>query len=222
MSVQVKSTNEKSIKARIDEIRKLATEQSSIHKIYQAVSIALSVVNDTVGVNHPIVRSLEGSLTTGDWGRPFGACQAVISMYENEALTNPRLKIAAEIETDILVTSQQQVQAAETAKSNDARTIHLAIAAFLAGSALEDALRRLCDANGFAYDSNTSISKLQNVLYRPSDQVEIISRSDTKQIIAWGDTRNKADHGKFHELTQAEVHAMVIGVQSFVDRHLSD
>jgi hypothetical protein len=40
------------------------------------------------------------------------------------------------------------------------------------------------------------------------------------QITAWKDTRNKADHGKFTEITQAEGMSMVIGVQAFIDRHL--
>lgn len=83
-------------------------------------------------------------------------------------------------------------------------------------------MRRLCDANLLQYDANnTTISKLQSLLYQPSNQIEIIGRSDSKQITAWGDTRNKADHGKFKELTLTEVVTMIMGVQSFVDRHLT-
>jgi len=48
----------------------------------------------------------------------------------------------------------------------------------------------------------------------------VISSSDNKQITAWGDTRNKADHGKFDDLTTAEVLAMVIGVRGFLEKHL--
>ena len=73
----------------------------------------------------------------------------------------------------------------------------------------------------FAYDQQrTSIAKLQGALYQPSNQVELISLSENKQITVWGDTRNKADHGKFAEITQTEVTAMVIGVRAFVDKHL--
>lgn len=97
----------------------------------------------------------------------------------------------------------------------------MAIAAFLAGASLEDALRRLCDAQGIAYDvGRTSISKLQLALYQPSKKIEAISVSENKQITAWGDTRNKADHGRFGEITHTEVVAMVLGVRAFLDKHL--
>jgi hypothetical protein len=55
--------------------------------------------------------------------------------------------------------------------------------------------------------------------HQPSKQVEVISSSENKQITAWGDTRNKAGHGKFADLTYAEV-SMVLGVRAFIDRHL--
>lgn len=213
--------NDASIEERISRIRSLAKRGNTSDKFVQAASIAQSVINDTVGLHHPAMISLNDAVTGNDWTKALGACEAVVALYETDALRSPRLQIAAEIETDILATANLQIQAAELGKNKTVKTIQVAIAAFLAGSALEDALRRLCDANSIAYDpSNTSISKLQSLLYQPSAQVELIGRSDVKQITAWGDTRNKADHGKFDELTLAEVTAMTIGVQSFIDRHL--
>ena len=98
---------------------------------------------------------------------------------------------------------------------------YLAIAAFLSGAAIEDALRRLCDAKGIVYDTHkSSLSKLQAGLYQPSKQIEIISQSENKHITAWGDTRKKADHGKFNEITQTEVMATIIGARDFVEKHL--
>jgi hypothetical protein len=44
--------------------------------------------------------------------------------------------------------------------------------------------------------------------------------SENKQITAWGDTRNKADHGKFAEITQTEVITMIMGIRSFLDKNL--
>jgi hypothetical protein len=73
-----------------------------------------------------------------------------------------------------------------------------------------------------AYDTQrSSIAKLQAALYQPSKQVEVISQSENKQITAWGDTRNKADHGRFSEITQTEIVVMIMGVRSFIDKHLS-
>lgn len=210
------------IQGRVDRIRQLTGEENGIAEYYEAVSIAQSVVHDTVGGSHPVMHALEKSLSDKDWSKAIGASRAVITLYEQGSLKSPRLSIAAEIETDLLVTAQTQAQAAEKNTDQDSKTIQIAIAAFLTGSALEDALRRLCDANQLPYDvSNSSISKLQSALYQPSNQIEVISSSDNKQITAWGDTRNKATHGKFKELTLTEVVTMIMGAQSFIDRHLA-
>jgi hypothetical protein len=151
----------------------------------------------------------------------LAASRAVIALYDEGALKSPRLAIAREIEGDLLDIAQTQVQAAETNRDNTQKQVQLAIAAFLAGAALEDALRRLCDARGVPYDvQRTSVSKLQAVLYQPSKQVEVITVSENKQITVWGDTRNKADHGRFAEITHTEVLAMVIGVRAFIEKHL--
>ena len=92
---------------------------------------------------------------------------------------------------------------------------------FLQVLALEDALRRLCDANSINYNpQRTSISGLQTALYQPANQIEVVSGSENKQITAWGDARNKADHGRFSEITHSEVLSMLIGVRGFIDKHL--
>ena len=86
---------------------------------------------------------------------------------------------------------------------------------------LEDALRRLCDAQRYQLQSaNIYIDSLQIELYQPSKQIEVISGSETKQITAWGDTRNNGPWLRFSEITHAEVLSMVIGVRGFIDKHL--
>jgi hypothetical protein len=144
-----------------------------------------------------------------------------VTLFDQGALTSPRLAIAHEIEADILDIAQAQLQAAERNQVAGQKQMQLAIAAFLAGAALEDALRRLCAARGVPFDAQrSSIAKLQAALYQPSKQIEVISSSENKQITAWGDSRNKADHGQFGEITHSEALAMVVGVRAFIDRHL--
>ena len=73
-------------------------------------------------------------------------------------------------------------------------------------------MRRLCDARSIPYDAQkTSLAKLQMALYQPSKQIEVISSGENKQITAWGETRNNADHGCFDKITHSEVIAMVLG-----------
>jgi hypothetical protein len=209
------------IKARIDRIRHLCGEDQGATEYYEAASLAQSVLHDTAGGSYPLMATLENALKSADWGRALAGSRAVVALYDQGALKSPRLTIAREIEGDILDIAQAQAQAAERNVDATQKQLQLAIAAFLAGASLEDALRRLCDARGITYDAQrTSISKLQGVLFQPSKQIEAISTSENKQITAWGDTRNKADHARFSEITHTEVVAMVIGVRAFIERHL--
>lgn len=209
------------VKARIQQIRNLVTPNNGSRAYYEAGGLALTVLYDTVGGKHPLYAVLDNALKTQDYTVVFGASRAVVTLYEQGGLSSPRLAIAHEIEGNFIDIAQTQVQAAETNKNANQRQIQLAIAAFLAGASLEDALRRLCDAHGIAYDvDKTSISKLQSALYQPSKEIEIISVSENKQITTWGDTRNKADHGRFNEITHTEVITMVLGVRALLDKHL--
>ena len=209
------------IESLIKEVRHLSESGQGPVQHLQAASLAQSIVHDTVGGNHPIMAALDDALKSTDRNKAAAASRSVVTLYDEGQLRSPRLAIAHEIEGDILDIAQKQVEASERNADATHKQLQLAIAAFLAGAALEDALRRLCDACGVDYDpQRTSISTLQATLYQPREQIEVISKSENKQITAWGETRNNADHGRFSEITYAEVLAMVIGVQGFIDRHL--
>lgn len=209
-----------SIKARVEKIRRLSDDNQGSREFYEAATLAQTVLHDTVGGSHPLMAAISSALEKGDWDRAVAGARGVVTLFEQDGLTSPRLAIAHEIEADLLDIAQAQVQAAEAGHGSQ-KQLQLAIAAFLCGAALEDALRRLCLSRGIGFDQQrTSIAKLQIALYQPTKQVEVISASENKQITAWGDTRNKADHGKFAEITHSEVLTMVIGVRAFLDRHL--
>lgn len=210
-----------SIKTRIERIRKLSEDGQGSESYYQAAILSQSVLHDTVGGAHPIMTTIADALKAGNWLQTAAASRSVIALYEDGALQSPRLAVAHEIEGNLLDIAQAQIVAAETEADLPKKQVRLAIAAFLAGAALEDALRRLCDARGLPYDAqHATIAKLQAALYQPSKQVEIISGSENKQITAWGATRNEADHGHFTKITHSEVMAMALGVRGFVDKHL--
>jgi hypothetical protein len=213
--------SQESMRKRIDRVRSLADEKNGSREWFEAASTAQSLLHDTLGSGHPLSSSLRHALEKADYDRAVAAARAVVHLYDEGGLQSPRLAIAHEIEGSLLDIADAQVQAAEPLSNPSEKQPRLAIAAFLAGAALEDALRRLCDASEIAYDAQRStIAKLQTALYQPSKQIEMINGSENKQITSWGDTRNKADHGKFGELTHSEVLTMVIGVRGFIDRHL--
>jgi hypothetical protein len=212
---------DKAIESRIQRIIDLTSDERSFSHFFEAAGLALAVLNDTAGGGHPLLSVLDNALKSQDYKVARATSRAVITLYQEGGLKSPRLAIAHEIEGNFLDIAQAQVQAAETSKDTNQKALQLAISAFLAGAALEDALRRLCDNYIIAYDVHrTSISKLQSELYQPSKKIEIISASENKQITVWGDTRNKSDHGRFGEITYAEVLAMVLGVRAFLDKHL--
>ena len=203
----------------IERIRELTDTPSSI-RANTVIGLSQMVLCDTVGTSHSLMKVLDRALESGDDAAGFFASKTVAELFDEGVLISPRLAIAHEIEGDILDIAQKQVEASERNTDVAHKHLQIGIAAFLAGAALEDALRRLCDANGISYNPRTSISSLQRELYQPTNQIDVISQSETKQITAWGDTRNKADHGRFSEIIHSEVLSMVIGVRGFIDKHL--
>jgi hypothetical protein len=209
------------LKTRIDRIKRLTANDQGSREFFEAGNLSLTVLHDTVGGCHPLYAVLDNALKKNDWNGALAASRSVVMLFEQGSINSPRLAIAHEIEGDLLNIAQGQAQAAEIAKEPNQKQVQLAIAAFLIGASLEDALRRLCDAHGIAYETGkTTISKLQTALYQPAKQIEIITASENKQITTWGDTRNKADHGRFAEITQTEVVTMLMGVRTFLDKHL--
>ena len=204
----------------IEKIRELNNSRSQF-TAFEAIAMSQTVVHDTVGASHPLMKTLDQAMKSKEWFDAFSVSRSVVELYDQGGLASPRLAIAHEIEGDILDIAQKQVEASERNTDPTHKQLQLGIAAFLAGAALEDALRRLCDANGISYNpQRTSISTLQTALYQPSNQIEVISGSENKQITAWGDVRNKADHGRFSEIIHSEVLPMVIGVRGFINNHL--
>ena len=211
---------DEAIQERIEKMRDLLHGGTS-DAFFQASVLGQMVLHDTIGGSHPVMLQLNNAVKEKNYSLMEAAIQGVITLYEQGMLKSPRLAIAREIEGDILDIAQAQVQASESDNDVKQKALQLAVAAFLVGAAIEDALRRLCDAHGVIYDvQKSTISKLQSVLYKPSEQIEIISPSENKQITAWADTRNKADHGKFTDITHTETLTMVMGIRSFIEKHL--
>jgi hypothetical protein len=187
----------------------------------EAGTLALSILHDTVGDGHPLAAAIRPAVEKGDWISLTGSCRTIVTLFTDGGLQNPRLRIVHELDADILIVAKNQLRAADGTADIQQKQLRLATAAFLAGAALEDALRRLRDSRGVAYDaSNTSLSKLVQALYSPSTGVEIITLADNKNITAWGETRNNADHGRFSLLTVTDVTVMTMGVEAFLNRYL--
>jgi hypothetical protein len=177
--------NNTMLTARVGQIRRLCADDQGSTEWFEAAGLAQVVLQDTVGGNHPLMVALKSALEKADPYRAVAASRGVVRLFDEGGLTSPRLAIAHEIEGDLLNLAQSQTEAAERTSDSTKRQVHLAIAAFLAGAAVEDALRRLCDAHGITYDAQrSSIAKLQSPLFQPARQTEVISSTENKQLTA--------------------------------------
>jgi hypothetical protein len=207
--------------ALIEKIRQLSGPDASTEQHYEAITLSQAVLHETLGDRHPLMVSFNSIIENYNWSKADGSCKTLITLYEQGRLVNPRFQIAKELEGDVINVAEQQWKEAEHEGDLTHKQIRLSVSTFLCGAALEDALRRLCDKHGRPYDAtNTSIAKLQAVLYSPSNGVEIITKSENVQVGGWGQTRNKADHGHFSEITSAEVQAMIVGTRGLIEKHL--
>ena len=93
-------------------------------------------------------------------------------------------------------------------------------AAMLAGAVLESTLRKMCEVRAIPTDKQDKIGILNDKLAKHADP-PAYSSAYHKQIIAWADLRNNADHGHFDEYDRKQVAAMIGGVRDFSARHLA-
>jgi hypothetical protein len=212
---------DRTVERRIARIQEVLNAGGAVEDFVEAGTLALAVLHDTTGTGHPLAAAIRPAVEKGDWISLTGSCRTVVTLFKDGGLQSPRLRIAHEIDADILVVAKNQLRAVEATADPAQKQMRLAIGAFLAGAALEDAMRRLCDSKGIVYDmTNTSLSKLQQTLYSPGKGVEVITPADNKNITAWGETRNNADHGHFQALSLTDVTVMTMGVEEFLNRHL--
>lgn len=95
-------------------------------------------------------------------------------------------------------------------------------AAVMAGSVLEEHLRKLCIKNGIDVEEVKSNSNVPKTAGRLNDDLagqNVYSKLDQKSATAWIDLRNKAAHGKYNEYTKGQVALMVQGIRDFLVRY---
>jgi len=165
------------ISNRIERIRYLIGVKGVV-ECFEAASLAQVVLHGTVGGHHPLMANIQSAVEKADYHIAMATSRAVVALYDDGGLESPRLAIAHEIEGDILDIAQSQLEAADLNKDSAQKQLQLAVAAFLSGASLEDALRRICDVRSISYDAQrSSLAKLQEALYQPSKKIEVISSS---------------------------------------------
>jgi hypothetical protein len=86
-------------------------------------------------------------------------------------------------------------------------------AAVLAGSTLEDALRRLCNRAGIILSSKPKLELMNTELAKKG----IYNTLTQKMVTYLADIRNKAAHGKVDEFCKDDVTQMIKQIRSFLE-----
>ncbi|WP_437818235.1 hypothetical protein [Sorangium sp. So ce1078] len=91
-------------------------------------------------------------------------------------------------------------------------------AAVIAGSVLEEHLRKLCDKFGIPTVDASGYNKKASLINAELKKAEAYSSTDNKAITAWLDIRNSAAHGKYESYELAQVRILIDGVRDFIMR----
>ena len=92
-------------------------------------------------------------------------------------------------------------------------------AAVIAGSVLEEHLRKLCDKNSIPTAKPTGEPKKAEAINAELAGANIYSKGDQKNVTAWLDLRNKAAHGKYAEYTKEQVALLIQSIRDFITRN---
>jgi hypothetical protein len=92
-------------------------------------------------------------------------------------------------------------------------------AAVVAGSVLEEHLRKLCGKQHISAVKADGSPKKADALNSELTAAGAYSKLDQKGVTWWLDLRNKAAHGKYSEYKQDQVMLMIQGVRDFASRY---
>ena len=174
---------------------------------------ALNLVNRACGIKSDHYTELKRLAESKDTAtNPYylqhcvGALKAAKDDFDRGLLIDIRALIAAEILGDFTSQAEALFEAG----------YHVP-AASLAGAVLEDTLRKLCEKFGVAIPEPSKLNSLNAELARADAYSKLVQ----KQITAWADLRNDADHGKFDRVKRDDVEAMIKWVRRFASEELN-
>jgi hypothetical protein len=92
-------------------------------------------------------------------------------------------------------------------------------AAVLAGSVLEEHLRKLATKSGIDVEKSDRSPKKADTLNTDLAREEIYGKLEQKSVTAWLGLRNHAAHGEYDKYDHAQVAALIRDVRDFMIRH---
>jgi hypothetical protein len=212
------SLDHKAIIKQIDDVlTKTQRFDSGPENLSRAFTMVLSAIHRLAPSGSTYAKSVEAyeaqvphgvmAIST-TFGTARGTLQALKSDYESGYLQAVTELIHADIFADFLDKADYLIQQG-----------YKDPAAVVAGSVLEEHLRKLCDKHGIPATKADGSPKKADTLNSELAGANVYSKLDLKSVTMWLDLRNKAAHGKYIEYTQDQVAVMISGVRDFASRH---
>ncbi|AIP33456.1 HEPN domain protein [Paraburkholderia xenovorans LB400] len=134
----------------------------------------------------------------------FGVLLAAKDDYESGSIFSVKTLIEAEVFDEFLGQAEHLLEAG-----------YFQPAAVLAGSVLEDGLRKLCIANDITLPDKAKLDWMNSELAKKGKYSKLMQ----KRITTIADLRNSAAHGKWDEFEKADVESMLRDVRDFMTKH---
>nr|WP_249177643.1 HEPN domain-containing protein [Burkholderia cenocepacia] len=134
----------------------------------------------------------------------YGVLLAAKDDYESGSILNMKMLIEADIFDEFLGQAEHLLEAG-----------YFQPAAVLAGSVLEDGLRKLCLANEVTLPDKPKLDWMNSELAKNGKYSKLMQ----KRITAIADLRNSAAHGKWDEFDKSDVESMLRDVRDFMTKH---
>ncbi|MFA7383777.1 MAG: hypothetical protein WC001_10035 [Desulfurivibrionaceae bacterium] len=134
----------------------------------------------------------------------FGVLLAAKDDYESDGLLSIKRLVEAELFDEFLEQAEHLLGAG-----------YFQPAAVVAGSVLEDGLRKLCQANAVTLPNNPKLDWMNSELAKKGVYTKLVQ----KRITSIADLRNSAAHGKWTEFEKTDVESMLRDIRDFMAKH---
>jgi hypothetical protein len=144
-------------------------------------------------------------LTYSPLHRGIGVLEAAKEDLEHGYLRDLRILVAAEVFSDFLEQASMLLEAG-----------YIGPASVVAGTVLEDNLRKLCSVNSIELPERPKLDYMNAQLAK----AEVYNKLTQKRLTAIADIRNSAAHGKWEEFTTEDVADMIKWIIAFTEKQL--
>jgi hypothetical protein len=155
------------------------------------------VLDHEIGGNQLEVLKVKGN-------QLLGQLEALTEAYSANQLQSVREMIHADMFSDFLEMAEYLLEEG-----------YHHPAAVIAGSVLEEHLRKLCARFGVALPAKPKLDAMNADLARAN----AYDKNNAKQVTAWAGIRNDAAHGHYANYTPEQVKLMVAGIRDFMIRN---